>query len=297
MEVPDKKNLKQAEEEWIRQMFSGTIHNIGNVITVARLAVNELEEASKEKEDVLAVILNELLPPLKEHKDNGTLSSFLSEGAGGAEYIDSVIELLNHQKTLLITEQQEIVGALNGKLDHITEIVELQQRLVSGIGKEDFLSIKSMVKDALKMMNEALLRHVVDLEEDYIDELDVEIDGSMVIQVFINIFKNDIEAFDEGSINDRKMKIVGQREKGTKTVACRISDNGPGIAPEHLDKIFNYGYTTKISEQYGRGVGLHFCKQTLEKYGIEMAVESELGKGTCFVIYFPIRQGGLTAIK
>lgn len=84
--------------------------------------------------------------------------------------------------------------------------------------------------------------------------------------------------------------------KGTITVTARvgvedalfivIADNGPGIAPEHRDKVFQAYFSTK---EKGTGLGLAIVKHNVELYGGTVRVESELGKGTRFVISLPTR--------
>ena len=65
-----------------------------------------------------------------------------------------------------------------------------------------------------------------------------------------------------------------------------IEDDGPGIAKIKLDKIFQPYFTTK---EKGTGLGLSIVKHNLELYGGSVRVESELGKGTRFVLLFPTR--------
>ena len=65
-----------------------------------------------------------------------------------------------------------------------------------------------------------------------------------------------------------------------------ISDNGPGIRPDQLEKIFQPYYSTK---EKGTGLGLAIARHNSEIYGGSIKVESELGKGTRFVIQLPTR--------
>ena len=64
-----------------------------------------------------------------------------------------------------------------------------------------------------------------------------------------------------------------------------ISDNGPGINKENLDKIFNSFFTTK---EGGTGLGLSISKQLIEEHNGKLLVESEEGTGTTFSIYIPV---------
>jgi signal transduction histidine kinase len=73
---------------------------------------------------------------------------------------------------------------------------------------------------------------------------------------------------------------------GEQTIEVSIADDGPGIAPENLGRIFEAYYTTK---EKGTGLGLATVKHNLELYGGSVRVESELGKGACFTLTFPAK--------
>ena len=65
-----------------------------------------------------------------------------------------------------------------------------------------------------------------------------------------------------------------------------IADDGPGIAPDKVNKVFEAYYTSK---EKGTGLGLAIVKHNVELYGGAVWVESELGKGARFIISFPAK--------
>jgi signal transduction histidine kinase len=70
------------------------------------------------------------------------------------------------------------------------------------------------------------------------------------------------------------------------SVEVRIRDDGPGIPPDRHERIFEAYFTTK---EKGTGLGLATVKHNVELYGGSVRLESELGKGACFVLLFPAR--------
>ena len=66
-------------------------------------------------------------------------------------------------------------------------------------------------------------------------------------------------------------------------------DNGTGISPDNLDKIFDPGFTTK-GVGVGSGLGLPICFKIVKEHGGRIDVESELGKGSTFAVYLPITE-------
>lgn len=100
-------------------------------------------------------------------------------------------------------------------------------------------------------------------------------------EIFDNILKNARDVLSgDGTIR------VGTRYKGDFAVEVTIADDGPGILPENRDRIFEAYFTTKAG---GTGLGLAIVKQNIEMFGGSVQVESEVGKGTCFHLFFPGR--------
>lgn len=112
------------------------------------------------------------------------------------------------------------------------------------------------------------------------DNLICSVDRSQMEQVFLNLLKNAQEAC--SSISEPNIEV------GAKTVRDQliftIQDNGEGIFPEVIERIFIPFFTTKTN---GSGIGLSLCKQIITFHGGQIFVKSENGKGTCFQIVFP----------
>jgi signal transduction histidine kinase len=101
-------------------------------------------------------------------------------------------------------------------------------------------------------------------------------------QVLLNIVKNAIEAMGQGG----NLSVRSQRKEDR--VEIDITDNGCGISPEEMERIFSPFYTTK---QHGTGLGLSISKSIIEEHqGSSISVKSEKGKGTSFNISLPVVQ-------
>ncbi|MEZ4599894.1 MAG: cache domain-containing protein [Syntrophotaleaceae bacterium] len=110
----------------------------------------------------------------------------------------------------------------------------------------------------------------------------VMMDGDQIRQVAINLILNAGSAMPEGG----EITVRTSREND-QNILLTIEDNGVGIDPEHIEKIFEPFYTTKKS---GTGLGLAITRQIITLHHGSIAVESEAGKGTRFVIRLPLRQ-------
>lgn len=122
-------------------------------------------------------------------------------------------------------------------------------------------------------------------------------DLNQLLQVFVNLIKNAYEAM-EGQ-KDRRIVISGEMDpENPKMARIEISDNGPGIPPEILPKIWLQGFSTKTKKDdsigaVGQGQGLFVSKHVIESiHKGTIHAESEPGKGTKFVIKLPLAELG-----
>ena len=105
-------------------------------------------------------------------------------------------------------------------------------------------------------------------------------DRTLIEQVLINLLKNASEACREAIVPEVRVEALYQ--DGLPVI--KVSDNGMGIVPEALDKVFVPFFTTK---QGGSGIGLSVCRQIMNRHGGNISVESEEEKGTVFTLCFP----------
>lgn len=115
--------------------------------------------------------------------------------------------------------------------------------------------------------------------QEWMDPILVWMDQDKMIQLLLNIIKNACEAMEENGT------IHMQLSRDPKNATLIIADNGPGIPSEQLEKIFHPFFTTKAA---GTGLGLSICYKIVQDHQGTLEVESELGKGTRFIITFPL---------
>ncbi len=110
------------------------------------------------------------------------------------------------------------------------------------------------------------------------NDFDVFLDPNILKQIFLNLLQNSLHAIE----NYGKIEFLIE-DKGDK-IRAEITDNGSGIEPKVLEKIFNPFFTTKIG---GTGLGLSIVKRNLEEIGGKIKIESKLGYGTKVSLEFP----------
>lgn len=111
-------------------------------------------------------------------------------------------------------------------------------------------------------------------------------DRNALKQVFLNLIKNAVESCaDKGQVEVSSRWITEHRLKGQNSMSIEIRDNGSGVPPDSLEKIFNPFYTTK---KEGSGLGLFLAYQIIAKHGGAIFVDSEVGAGTTVKVFLPI---------
>ena len=118
----------------------------------------------------------------------------------------------------------------------------------------------------------------------------VEVDENQIFQAFNNLIVNSKQSMLEGGTLKINIENVSLNKKDIiyleegKYIKVSIKDQGTGIARDHLHKIFDFYFTTK---REGSGLGLAITHSIVKKHGGYITVESELNKGTTFIIYLP----------
>jgi signal transduction histidine kinase len=146
------------------------------------------------------------------------------------------------------------------------------------------VEIYRVVDDAVAIVDHQLGMHKVKLEKDCAASLPrVMGNANQIQQVLMNIMINAQQAMDgnPGSIKVTTREIQGER------IEIRVTDTGPGISEEIRSKLFEPFFTTKPTGK-GTGLGLSVSYGIIKDHGGDINVESEAGKGSAFVITFPV---------
>jgi two-component system NtrC family sensor kinase len=111
-------------------------------------------------------------------------------------------------------------------------------------------------------------------------------DASQFQQVMLNLFNNAIDAIIEQHPDAGGRLEIQARAKDDNWIEIRVADNGAGIQPEHIEKVFSPFFTTKPVGK-GTGLGLSVCYGIIENFGGTMDVISRVNEGTTFIVTLP----------
>jgi signal transduction histidine kinase len=183
--------------------------------------------------------------------------------------------------------KEDLHALMNESRDGITRVKKIVQNLkdfshVDATDEWHFAGLHDGLDSTLNIVNNEI-KYKADVVREYGDLPEIECLSSQLNQVFMNLLVNAAHAIEErGTITIRTGR---QGEK----VWVEVVDTGKGIAPEHLKKIFDPFFTTKPIGK-GTGLGLSLSYGIIQKHHGHIEVQSEVGKGTTFRVWVPVRQ-------
>jgi two-component system, NtrC family, nitrogen regulation sensor histidine kinase NtrY len=143
------------------------------------------------------------------------------------------------------------------------------------------IPVKTLLDELCMLHRKELMEKEIHLAISvYPEDLTISADKNMIEQVIINLLKNAIQSFEDQEDKNIELKAF-LTEKSRPTITIR--DNGTGIDPEALEKIFIPFFTTKKT---GSGIGLSLSRQIMRQHTGTLTVKSTVGKGTEFAMRF-----------
>ena len=176
---------------------------------------------------------------------------------------------------------QKIVVQANRSRDIIRGLLDFSRQRKPD---KTLCNINNLLQESLSFLeNQALMHNIQVITQLDNDLPSIVIDPSQVQRVFINIIVNAAEAMN----GNGKLSITTKSDPVRGCIEIIISDTGMGISEENLEKIFDPFFTTKETG-HGVGLGLAISYGIIKEHGGMVSVESEVGKGTTFIVRLPI---------
>jgi signal transduction histidine kinase len=183
---------------------------------------------------------------------------------------------------------RERVDALEESLRHIREIVAMQQRYARTSAPTETSPLIEVVDDALRLSGGAFSRGGITIIREYEDGIRAKVDRHKVLQILFNLLENARLACSEGEKSGKsggKVWVRVTRVKGNAVEVC-VSDNGVGIAAEHLPCLFSQGFSLR---KEGHGFGLHSSAMAAQDMGGALTARSDgPGLGAEFRLHIPL---------
>jgi PAS domain S-box-containing protein len=270
--------LVASRHAGMAEVATSILHNVGNILNSVNVTASLLAERVKNSKCAGVSRVAALLAA-----QAADLPAFFA-GARGQQVPIYLKELAAD----LLAERDAAAGeltALRANVEHIKEIVAMQQSYAKRGGLTELLEIRTLVDDSLSMNDAAFSRHGITLIRDYQDVPQVSVDKHKVLQILVNLIRNAGHACDEaGSGSEKRVTVRVRRTQ--EAVQIAVIDTGVGILQENLARIFNHGFTTRKD---GHGFGLHSSALAARELGGSLQAESPGPRmGATFTLTLPL---------
>lgn len=204
------------------------------------------------------------------------------------------VEMLEEELAGSEGEAKTLLRAIAAEIERLTEVTEgyLEfARLPRPLLERE--QVNPLVQSLLRFVGEEAEKASVKVAPDLGDALpEVLADENQLRQAMLNVVRNALEALKGNGAGSDRGKRGGTLSVTTRRAGAQVEvvfrDDGPGIAPKDLARIFDPFYSTKAD---GTGLGLPLTQQIIEEHGGTIACSSEPGRGTVFTIRLPAADG------
>ncbi len=250
-------------------------------------AVDSMAHAVAEREELLKLATRQQLSRSEQLASVGRLAAGVAHEinnplTGVLAFADMMREKENlddqdrEDLALIIRETKRVREIVRGLLDFARETPFVQKPL----------DINELVRQTLRLLGKREAFQKIYMVEDLADGLPlVNVDKNQLQQVFLNLALNACEAMGEGGT------LMVSSSAGGDRVVVKVTDTGCGIKRDNLEQIFEPFFTTKPVGK-GTGLGLSVSYGILQQHGGTLEVESDVGKGTTFIVTLPAVAAG-----
>ena len=260
--------------EYSRQLEEKS-HALEAASAELRAANIRLQEIDRLKDDFMTTVTHELRTPLTS--------------------IRSFSEILHDNADLMPSQRKEFLAIVIKESERLTRLINQVLDLARiEAGRFDWqmrrVNVRELLLEATAATKQLFKERNVNLDMNLPPAMpDVLADRDQLMQVFINLLSNAVKFSPNGS--GIVTIAVAPRRDGAE---IRVTDNGPGIALEHQQLIFEKFRQvgdTLSSKPQGSGLGLAICRRIIEYFGGRIWVESEPGRGATFAMLVPYAEG------
>ena len=272
---------------------------VSAILAVAFYLTNHIV-GRMEKMDVEKDRLNQQLIGASRLAELGEMS------AGFAHEINNPLQIIKSEQSLIEMtladmkeagqlKESESLAELEDSMDQIklqiSRCAEITQAILK-FGRQDepkpqVIYLTNFIPEITGMVAQKATVHGISIEQDIAENTyPIHGDPTQLQQVLVNLFNNAIDAILERHGTSGGKLIIKAGPKQNNSVEIVVNDNGGGISPENLDRIFSPFFTTKAIGK-GTGLGLSICYGIIDNMRGSMEVSSEEGVGTTFTILLP----------
>ncbi len=266
-----------ARQAGMAEVATNVLHNVGNVLTSINVCAALLTDGLKRSKAPDLCRVAALL-----QAQGAQLGEFMTSDERG-KLVPGYLHALGEQLVNDTRAALEHAASLRENLEHVKNAVAMQQNYAKVTCVRETVSVVDLVEDSLRLCAGAFTRHGIELCREFEPTPPITVDKHKVLQILVNLVRNAKYACDESGKKDKLLRL--RVESDGKVVRISVIDNGVGIAPENMSRLFTHGFTTRRS---GHGFGLHSGAMAAQELGGSLRAESAgPGQGATFVLELP----------
>jgi signal transduction histidine kinase len=277
IENTHKQLLEVSRQAGQAEVATNVLHNVGNVLNSVNTSAGVIGEKLRASKLPGMTRILELL-----EKNRGDLPGFFASDVRAQQfqnYLKTLNQILNEEQLAALGE----LACLTRNIDHIKDIVAMQQSYAMVSGVTESILPADLLEDSVRMNASSLARHDIEVVREFQDVPPVTVEKHKALQILVNLIRNAKQACDEAKRTDKRVTL--RVTNGDGRVRLSVSDNGIGIPPENLTRIFNHGFTTRKD---GHGFGLHSGALAAKEMGGALSIHSDgPGRGATFTLELP----------
>jgi PAS domain S-box-containing protein len=282
LERMHKQLTSASRQAGMAEIANNVLHNVGNVLNSVNVSAGLIGDRTR---DSKAQGLAKVVQLMNEHAAD--LGEFLTRDERGKVlpgYLHKLHVALSAEKRSIAEELHSLIK----NIDHIKEIVATQQHYSGATSVVEPVQISELMEDALRMNAASMAQNQIAVIREFADVPALQLDKHLVLQILVNLIGNAGYAMD--GVPDRSHHITLRTEIAVFADEPRlrilVKDDGEGIAPENLVRLFAHGYTTRKN---GHGFGLHSCALAAREMAGSITADSDgRGKGATFTLDLPV---------
>lgn len=277
-EALHKEMLEKTRLAGMAEVATSMLHNVGNLLNSVDVSTGMVTRSVQESR---VENLGKVLGLFEKSQD--TLGQWVKESSDGKQIVAYL-----HVLTLALSREREEnlkeLAWLRKNLAHIREIISRQQAYAKVSGVPQPSDPVELMEHALKVNEGTIKKFHIRITTDYEEMGQVTLEPQKVLQILVNLVVNALDAmrFLPQGVGHLQVKV---KHVEPDRLRFSVQDNGTGIEPEHLPRLFTFGFTTK---EKGHGVGLHSAALTARDMDGALFAESDgPGFGACFSLDLP----------
>ncbi|MFM2347493.1 MAG: hypothetical protein RL654_2246 [Pseudomonadota bacterium] len=276
--------VASARAAGMAEIATNVLHNVGNVLNSVNVSASMICQQMRQSKLPGLTRTVELLG-----RNASDLGRFMAEDPKGRmlpDYLGKLAQVLEAEQCGVVDEMEQ----MGKSIEHLKDIIATQQSYAGSPGMVALTDVTALVEDALRMNAGALSRHQVVVERDLPALPRLRLDRHRVLQILVNLIGNAKQAMDAEGAFGHRLQIAARLDEPRGELRLSVRDEGDGIRPEHLERIFAHGFTTRAR---GHGFGLHSCIVAAREMDGDLQVRSAgAGTGATFVLVLPVQTGG-----